>query len=91
MNKFVKILLLPFTLIGLFFVYFYKFTLNLILPSTCIYTPTCSNYMVTAIRRFGLFKGGWLGFKRIWRCRPSFDGGHDPVPDSLTDNLKFLV
>ena len=91
MNKFFKILIFPFTFLGLVLIYIYKYTINLLLPSTCIYYPTCSNYGVLAIKRFGIFKGGFLTFKRIWRCRPSFEGGYDPVPDSLSDNLKFVV
>lgn len=91
MNKITRILLAPFTFIGLLLIYIYKCTLNLILPSTCIYYPTCSNYAVQAIKRFGFFYGGFLAFKRIYRCRPSFEGGHDPVPDSLSDNLKYIV
>ncbi len=50
----------------------------------CIYSPTCSKYMLKAICRHGLWKGGLLGAKRICRCNASkFDGGYDPVPTVL--------
>ncbi len=51
----------------------------------CIYRPTCSKYMLKSIHRFGLWKGGLLGTKRICRCNSSkFDGGEDPVPTFLS-------
>lgn len=47
---------------------------------TCIYTPTCSEYAVEALSKYGFFKGSFLAAKRILRCHPFAKGGYDPVP-----------
>lgn len=59
---------------------FYQIFISPALPSTCRFVPSCSQYAVEAITCFGLFKGGWLGLKRILRCHPFNPGGYDPVP-----------
>ncbi|MBO8170003.1 MAG: membrane protein insertion efficiency factor YidD [Thermoanaerobacteraceae bacterium] len=58
----------------------YQHTLSKITGRTCRFHPTCSQYFITALQRFGLRKGLWLGVKRITRCHPWNEGGYDPVP-----------
>lgn len=58
----------------------YKRFISPLLPPSCRFTPTCSEYTYQAVERFGAVKGGWLGFKRIVRCNPFNPGGYDPVP-----------
>ena len=48
--------------------------------ATCIYTPTCSQYAIEALEKYGLIKGGLLAAWRILRCNPFAMGGYDPVP-----------
>ena len=91
MNKFVYYLTLPFRYLAIGLIYLYKYTISEILPSCCIYEPTCSTYTLIAIQRFGVFKGCYLGMKRILRCRPKQKGGLDPVPDNLKTNLKYKI
>jgi putative membrane protein insertion efficiency factor len=58
----------------------YKRFLSPLLPSACRFHPTCSVYMMDAIRRHGPGRGVWLGLKRLGRCHPFHAGGLDPVP-----------
>ena len=50
------------------------------LPPSCRYTPTCSEYAVEALRRYGAGRGSWLALRRLLRCHPWGGTGHDPVP-----------
>jgi putative membrane protein insertion efficiency factor len=66
--------------LGMAIVTFYQTTISPMLPPSCRYRPTCSEYTRIAIERYGLLRGVWLGLKRILRCHPFHPGGHDPVP-----------
>lgn len=59
---------------------FYQKAISPLTPAVCRYTPTCSHYMHTALLKYGIFKGSWLGIKRISRCHPWGGTGYDPVP-----------
>ncbi len=58
----------------------YQVLLSPLLPPSCRFTPTCSNYSLQAVDRYGVLKGGWLAVRRIGRCHPWNPGGYDPVP-----------
>jgi putative membrane protein insertion efficiency factor len=58
----------------------YQLTISRVMPSSCRFTPTCSQYTYEAVAKFGFFKGVWLGIKRIAHCHPFNPGGYDPVP-----------
>ncbi|WP_278078290.1 membrane protein insertion efficiency factor YidD [Syntrophomonas wolfei] len=49
-------------------------------PASCRFYPSCSNYSIEALRKYGIVKGGWLTVKRLARCHPYNPGGYDPVP-----------
>lgn len=59
---------------------FYQSHISPLFGARCIYVPTCSEYALQAIARYGLPKGGWLALRRIARCHPLHAGGYDPVP-----------
>ena len=61
------------------FILFYQKHLSLYLRGTCIYSPSCSQYTIEAVQKYGAFRGISLGFHRILRCRPNNEGGHDPL------------
>ncbi len=60
---------------------FYRYFISPIFPSSCRYTPTCSNYMREALQKWGPIQGLGLGIKRIARCNPWGGSGYDPVPE----------
>ncbi len=65
-------------LIGL--IRLYQITLSPWLGGACRYTPTCSNYGIQALEKYGAFKGSWLTIKRVLSCNPWGGSGYDPVP-----------
>ena len=61
-------------------IHFYRMCISPMLPPSCRYTPTCSQYALEALRRHGPVKGLWLAVRRILRCHPWGGSGYDPVP-----------
>ncbi|NLO71388.1 MAG: membrane protein insertion efficiency factor YidD [Porphyromonadaceae bacterium] len=61
-------------------IYFYRYAISPLTPPSCRYTPTCSAYAIEAVKKHGVFKGGWLAVKRIFSCHPWGGSGYDPVP-----------
>jgi len=61
-------------------VYFYKYCISPLTPASCRFMPTCSEYTLQAIKKYGPFKGGYLALRRILRCHPWGGHGFDPVP-----------
>ncbi|MEN3975573.1 membrane protein insertion efficiency factor YidD [Emcibacter sp. SYSU 3D8] len=59
---------------------FYRYFISPLLPPSCRYTPTCSEYALEALRLHGPFRGTWLALRRLGRCHPWGGHGHDPVP-----------
>ncbi len=57
----------------------YKWAISPMLPPACRYVPTCSEYAMEAVERYGALRGGWMAFARILRCHPFARGGYDPV------------
>ncbi|HUV45412.1 MAG TPA: membrane protein insertion efficiency factor YidD [Dehalococcoidales bacterium] len=58
----------------------YQLTISQVMPPSCRFSPTCSQYTYEAVTKYGFLRGVWLGVKRISRCHPFRAGGYDPVP-----------
>jgi putative membrane protein insertion efficiency factor len=63
----------------------YQYLLSPYLGSCCRFYPTCSNYALEAVQRYGVFKGTWLAIKRIARCHPWSPGGYNPASSIHSD------
>ncbi len=73
---FSRIIKLPFLLL----IKFYQKIISPLLPHSCRFQPTCSQYMIEAIENHGIVKGVWLGTRRLLRCHPWGGSGYDPIP-----------
>jgi len=73
-----------FSLTAVYIIKFYKLFISPLLPASCRYYPTCSEYAVQAINKFGIIRGGYLAIRRIVSCNPFGGSGYDPVPDTFS-------
>ena len=64
---------------------FYQFFISPILGQNCRYLPTCSEYSIQSIKKFGIFKGIFLSLRRISKCHPWGNHGYDPVPNKAEE------
>lgn len=77
------------TYICMTLIYFYKGVISPMFPRCCRYTPSCSQYSLEAIKKFGAIKGIILTIKRLKRCHPFGGKGWDPVPESFSYKQTF--
>jgi putative membrane protein insertion efficiency factor len=59
---------------------FYQAAMSPLFPPRCRYIPTCSEYALQAVEKYGPLRGGFLALRRLLRCNPFHKGGYDPVP-----------
>ena len=67
---------------------FYQLTISPLLPSTCRFEPSCSQYGYEAFAKHGFFKGFYLTVRRVASCNPFHPGGYDPVPERKSDRVE---
>ena len=91
MDKLKKIICLPIDYALIACVWAYKIFISPLKPKCCAYIPTCSTYMIEAIKEFHFFRGVIIGLKRLARCRPKFQGGFDPIPINLKGDIKWIL
>lgn len=68
----------------------YQITLSPFIGNQCRFHPSCSNYALQAIDRWGAIRGSWLALRRLGRCHPFHEGGFDPVPGAVPDTHKEI-
>ena len=69
----------------------YKWVLSPLLPPSCRYVPTCSEYAMEAVDRFGVIRGGLMAAWRVLRCHPFVKGGYDPVVQHNNDSVRSFA
>jgi uncharacterized protein len=67
----------------------YKRAVSPFLPTACRYVPTCSEYAMEAIERYGVLRGGWMAFARVMRCHPLAGSGYDPVVRRASEKIPI--
>ncbi|MFQ5823343.1 MAG: membrane protein insertion efficiency factor YidD [bacterium] len=65
--------------IGIAIIKFYQKFVSPLFPPSCRFYPTCSEYTLQSLKKYGIFKGIWLGILRILKCHPFNSGGYDPL------------
>ncbi|WP_251441711.1 membrane protein insertion efficiency factor YidD [Veillonella intestinalis] len=80
MKRLVSLLMGALNWIFIGLVQFYRYGISPLKPKTCRFYPSCSTYTLEALRKYGPFKGSYLGIRRILRCHPFNPGGYDPLP-----------
>jgi len=78
--QFLRVITVPLQYVGIGLIRFYQYSISPLLGPACRYTPSCSEYSIQALKKHGIFKGGYLAIKRIASCHPWGGHGHDPVP-----------
>lgn len=91
-KKIIYVITFPIRLVFLGLIYFYKFCISPILPKTCRFTPSCSNYGLKAIKEYGIFVGTGKTIWRILRCNPfNKKTGFDPVKENIRGDIKWVL
>ena len=86
-----EILLFPLKILFYIPIYIYKYLISPLIPHTCRFYPSCSSYFMQSVNEFGVFKGTYLGIKRILRCTPNNKRkGYDPVPTNIKGVSKWI-
>jgi len=78
-------------LLGIGAIRVYRLFLSPLIGRQCRYLPTCSEYTEDAVRRYGLWRGSWMGLARLQRCGPFGASGYDPVPETFPANAKWYT
>ncbi|MGO9086812.1 MAG: membrane protein insertion efficiency factor YidD [Candidatus Sulfotelmatobacter sp.] len=69
----------------------YKWAISPLFPPACRYVPTCSEYAMEAVERYGVLRGGVMAFARVLRCHPFVRGGYDPVVRIRTSDASMIA
>ncbi|MCW3083937.1 MAG: rane protein insertion efficiency factor YidD [Bacteroidetes bacterium] len=78
--KYFKIITVSLGYVFIGLIKIYQYSISPLLGPACRYQPSCSEYGIEALKKYGIFKGGYLTIKRIASCHPWGGHGHDPVP-----------